>query len=458
MKTHAASQLMSVMVVTMALVGLLRLAEAQQVQKPAMVWDAAHSSNYTASTRPTSYPIQYIMIHITEGSYAGTISWFKNSASNVSAHYVISKTGHITNMVKDKDIAWTNGNSYYNARGIGIEHEGYGSDPNSWTNAQLNASAQLTAWYCQTYGIPATADRILMHKEVRQTACPGTYFNRTDYINRVNSFLNGGNNNPPAATYNAQLTVHTQPSQLTSGQDGVVWLELKNTGTATWDRTHTSLKLNPLNAQPKFFASWNWTNTNTPTMLDVPNSVAPNETGTFAFVALAPNVNQSQIITEKYQLYDSRHNAAFGPIITVSIQVNPVAGPLTVVTTSLPDGTHGADYSGRIEASGGTPAYTFVIESGRLPHGLTLDWADGGISGMANESGTFAFTVKVTDSNNPAASTTKNLSVTIAAGPNVNNPNGGAVCTMSPVGNPVSLWLYVLMAAFALLLRRLRTA
>lgn len=37
------------------------------------------------------------MIHVTQGSYAGTISWFKDAAAQVSAHYVIrSSDGQIT--------------------------------------------------------------------------------------------------------------------------------------------------------------------------------------------------------------------------------------------------------------------------------------------------------------------------------------------------------------------------
>src|SRR5690606_25628080 len=51
---------------------------------PPAAWVAAHSSNSTASSRPSSYAIDRVIIHGTQGSYAGTISWFQNSSSNVS--------------------------------------------------------------------------------------------------------------------------------------------------------------------------------------------------------------------------------------------------------------------------------------------------------------------------------------------------------------------------------------
>ncbi len=89
-------------------------------------WVPADPSNYTSSSRPTSYPITKIIVHTTEGSYAGAISWFQNPSSNVSAHYVLrSSDGEATQMVCHKDIAWHAGNWYYNTRSIGLEHEGY---------------------------------------------------------------------------------------------------------------------------------------------------------------------------------------------------------------------------------------------------------------------------------------------------------------------------------------------
>ncbi|MFS8641277.1 MAG: N-acetylmuramoyl-L-alanine amidase [Symbiobacteriaceae bacterium] len=130
-------------------------------------WVPAHSSNYTASNRPGSYPIRYIVIHVAQGSYAGTISWFQNPSANVSAHYVIrSSDGAITQMVREKDIAWHAGNWTYNTQSIGIEHEGWVSSCTWFTDAMYRASAQLTRHIALKYNIPMTRSHIIGHNEV----------------------------------------------------------------------------------------------------------------------------------------------------------------------------------------------------------------------------------------------------------------------------------------------------
>ena len=90
--------------------------------KPSWDWVPAHSGNYTAMN---SRNITTIVIHTVEGSYQGCISWFRNPASRVSAHYVVSLRGDITKMLRDSDMGWhcRSGNPY----SIGIENEGFAS-------------------------------------------------------------------------------------------------------------------------------------------------------------------------------------------------------------------------------------------------------------------------------------------------------------------------------------------
>src|SRR5690348_13346624 len=75
-----------------------------QVSAQTIVQNPAASCNYTTGRTQS---ITAIAIHDTEGSYAGTISWFQNCSAQVSAHYVLrSSDGQITQMVADANKAW----------------------------------------------------------------------------------------------------------------------------------------------------------------------------------------------------------------------------------------------------------------------------------------------------------------------------------------------------------------
>ena len=101
--------------------------------------------------------ISSIVIHSMAGFYKGSISWFQNPKSQVSAHYLISKKGEITQMVKDSDRAW---HTYLlNGSSIGIEHEDElksQSDPHWVTPEMLEASASLVSYLMKKYDIPMT--------------------------------------------------------------------------------------------------------------------------------------------------------------------------------------------------------------------------------------------------------------------------------------------------------------
>jgi hypothetical protein len=94
----------------------------------------------------------------------------------------------------------------------------------------------------------------------------------------------------------------------------------------------------------------------------------------------------------------------------LSITINP-AGTLTISTSSLPAGTQNTSYPTQtLQATGGTQPYSWSKASGNLPTGLSLS-STGIISGTPTASGTFSFTVQVTDAT--LATATKPLSITI---------------------------------------------
>ncbi len=113
---------------------------------PAAIWDPAPDCNYSERTLDVSA----VVIHYTEGSYAGCISWFKNCDAQVSAHYVIrSSDGQVTQMVREADKAWHARTA--NGYSIGIEHEAYGNIWSFFTDAMYQSSANLVRDICSRY-------------------------------------------------------------------------------------------------------------------------------------------------------------------------------------------------------------------------------------------------------------------------------------------------------------------
>ncbi|MCC3255200.1 putative Ig domain-containing protein [Xanthomonas campestris pv. armoraciae] len=94
-----------------------------------------------------------------------------------------------------------------------------------------------------------------------------------------------------------------------------------------------------------------------------------------------------------------------------------VAGPnLALPASNLPAGTAGQAYTAAISpATGGTAPYSYALTAGALPSGVVLDAATGALSGTPTVSGTFNFTLTVTDSTpSPAAQASQSYTLSIA--------------------------------------------
>jgi N-acetyl-anhydromuramyl-L-alanine amidase AmpD len=164
-------------------------AQAQAVDYPSADWKPASTSNYTASTRPHAYSVDRVIIHVTQETFATTLSIFQNPQKQVSAHYVVrSADGHVEQCVREADIAWHAGNWDYNTHSIGIEHEGWVDQPSYFTAALYEQSAKLTAAVCDKYGIPKDRTHILGHAQVPGTdhTDPGPNWDWVRYIRLVN--------------------------------------------------------------------------------------------------------------------------------------------------------------------------------------------------------------------------------------------------------------------------------
>ena len=89
------------------------------------------------------------------------------------------------------------------------------------------------------------------------------------------------------------------------------------------------------------------------------------------------------------------------------------AAPLFIITGTLPSTVVGAPYDQTLQAIGGTPPYSWLLDTGSLPAGLNLS-AGGEISGAASSAGTFTFQVQITDSSSPTPGTfVKTLLLTV---------------------------------------------
>ncbi|MFC4426195.1 N-acetylmuramoyl-L-alanine amidase [Deinococcus navajonensis] len=161
-------------------------------------WQEAHPKNYR---KGRAAKIDRVIIHVAEGTYGGTLSWFKNPQAGVSAHYTVAADGRVGQSVREEDTAWhagpvPDGQPDMNLRSIGIEHEGKQNPANPWqpTAAQLDATARLVAEICKRHTIPADRQHIIGHNEVfpgraARANCPGKGWPWEEFLARVSQYL-----------------------------------------------------------------------------------------------------------------------------------------------------------------------------------------------------------------------------------------------------------------------------
>jgi len=96
----------------------------------------------------------------------------------------------------------------------------------------------------------------------------------------------------------------------------------------------------------------------------------------------------------------------------LSITINAA---LAITTSTLPGDTIGVAYNQTLTAAGGVAPYTWVVQSGSLPAGLSLNAPAGAITGTPSATGTSSFTARATD--NVSATATKAFFIVINPGP-----------------------------------------
>ncbi|MFC4636714.1 N-acetylmuramoyl-L-alanine amidase [Deinococcus hohokamensis] len=161
-------------------------------------WKEAHPKNFKLGR---TAKIDRVVIHVAEGTYSGTLNWFRNPEAGVSAHYTVAKDGRVGQSVSEANTAWhagtvPDGQPDMNPRSIGIEHEGKQDPQHPWqpTAVQLDATARLVAEICNRHHIPADRQHIIGHNEVfpgrvARANCPGKGWPWDEFLARVSQYL-----------------------------------------------------------------------------------------------------------------------------------------------------------------------------------------------------------------------------------------------------------------------------
>ena len=100
-----------------------------------------------------THPIDLVVLHDCEGNYHGSIGWFTEPQSQVSAHIVLREDGgEATQMVQFTDKAWHVVS--FNSMSIGVEMAGYGAK--GFDAPEWQAAANITAYLLHKFGLPPT--------------------------------------------------------------------------------------------------------------------------------------------------------------------------------------------------------------------------------------------------------------------------------------------------------------
>lgn len=115
------------------------------ISLPKLHW--IKSPNFSKRTAP----VDLIVVHDTEGGFAGAVSWFSQPQSGVSAHFVLKEDGtEAVQMVHLDDKAWHA--KAFNSRSIGIEMAGFASK--GFTETEWQAAANIVAFLLHEFNIP----------------------------------------------------------------------------------------------------------------------------------------------------------------------------------------------------------------------------------------------------------------------------------------------------------------
>jgi hypothetical protein len=141
----------------------------------------AGSPNF--SSRPSAR-VAMVIIHTCEGNYAGCWGWLRNSASGVSAHYVVNESGsEVTQLVREASKAWHIAATYQCSRNSSVECGKNGTSSKQlhdrhrarrvrvagrpFPTGQIEASAKLVCDITRDQGIARDRNHIVGHGQLQ---------------------------------------------------------------------------------------------------------------------------------------------------------------------------------------------------------------------------------------------------------------------------------------------------
>jgi hypothetical protein len=145
---------------------------------------------------------------------------------------------------------------------------------------------------------------------------------------------------------------------------------------------------------------------NTPIRFTLEASDVENDVLTFAMPAVIGSGTLTQVSGAIFEYVpnagftgadSAEYTVSDGELSTTAVVAIEVAGSVTITTTSLPRARVRRAYAQQLQVSGGVAPYTWSLADGSLPPGLVLGANDGKITGSPTASGTYQFTVRVTD-------------------------------------------------------------
>ena len=134
------------------------------------IWRPVYSGHWYSS----GYGHKFIVNHDMEGYYLSTISYFQRSSTQASVHYYVNGKKDYTSDAAGGEVSQGVREAYYawharcwNQYSLGIEHEGFASNPAWYTEAMYQATAALQRHMCSKFGIAKDRNHIIGHDQKR---------------------------------------------------------------------------------------------------------------------------------------------------------------------------------------------------------------------------------------------------------------------------------------------------